>query len=321
MDTPIVTICTVAYNHAPFIRQCMDGVLMQKTSFPIEFLIHDDASPDGTADIIREYEARYPDIIKAICQTENQFSKGAQIWSKYLFSAARGKYIAMCDGDDYWTDPLKLQKQVNFLETHPDYAICGGKYNTLFMGQDKIYGYERKGIEKYPEGRTVSFNDFFDSYLFFTLTICFRREYISDIYKYKTCIDDTVYCVTMDKGKGFFFPDYFAMYRLHPGGVNAGKSRRERLQFSVDFQKEMLPDFGSKSKSLRKMYIRDVIDLRFIDLAESKHFIRDYFKIMRFAFSGKLDTFLYSLKQFLEKTGRYMSARVKKFFRKFPTKK
>jgi len=315
MDTPLVSVCTITYNHAPFIRQCMDGVLMQKTSFPIEHLIHDDASPDGTGDIVREYEARYPDIIKAIYQTENQFSKGTPMLSKYLFPKARGKYIALCDGDDYWTDPLKLQKQVDFLEAHPDYAMCGGKYQTLFMDQDKIYGYIRKGIDKYPNGRTVTFNDFFDSYLFFTLTVCFRKEYISNIYKYKICIDDTVYCTVMDNGKAFLFPDYFAMYRLHPGGVNAGKSRRERLKFSVDFHKEMLPDYGKNSKSLRKRYIRDVIDLHFIDLSESKHFFRDYMKIVRFSFSGKLDTLSYSLMQLLEKTCRYASQRVKKILR------
>ena len=314
MDTPLVSICTVAYNHAPFIRQCMDGVLMQKTSFSFEHLMHDDASTDETAEIIREYEARYPDIIKAIYQTENQFSKGVQIWSKYMFPNARGKYIAMCDGDDYWTDPLKLQKQVDFLETHPDYAMCGGKYHTLIMGQDKINEYERKGIEKYPNGRTVTFNDFFDSYLFFTLTVCFRREYISNIDKYKTCIDDTVYCMVMNHGKGFLFPEYFAMYRLHPGGVNAQKTRRERLLFSEHFHKEMLPDFGNKSKSLRKRYIRDTIDLRFVELAESKRFICDYLKIMQFAFSGRLDTLPYSLMKFLEKTGRFTSVRVKRFF-------
>jgi glycosyltransferase involved in cell wall biosynthesis len=288
---------------------------MQKTSFPFEFLIHDDASPDGTADIIREYEARFPDIIKVIYQTENQFSKGVQIWAEHLFPHARGKYIALCDGDDYWTDPLKLQKQVDFLEANPDYAICGGKYRTIIMGQDEISEYERKGIEKYPQGITVSLNDFFDNYLFFTLTVCFRKEYINNLSKYPVCIDDTVYCVVLDKGKGFLFPDYFAMYRLHPGGVNAGKTRRQWLQFSVDFHKQMLPDFGDKSKSLRKRNIRDTIELRFCDLAESKHFFKDYLKIVRFAFSGKKEIF-YSLTQLLEKTGRYASARVKKFLKK-----
>ena len=312
MDTPFVSICTVAYQHASFIRECMDGVLMQKTTFPFELIIHDDASTDGTADIIREYEARHPDIIKAVYQSENQFSKGVPIWSKYCISRAQGKYIAMCDGDDYWTDPFKLQKQVDFLETHPDYAICGGKYRTKIIGQDETLGYIRKGKDRYPKGKTVNFDNFFDTYLFFTLTICFRREYINNIYRHKICIDDTVYCEVLAKGKGYLFPDYFAMYRLHPGGVNASKTYRQRLQFSVDFHEQMLPDFGNQSRSLRKRYIRDMIDLRFYDLAESKHVFKDYLKIVQFAFSGKLEFFPYSMFHLLEKTGRYTSSRIKK---------
>jgi glycosyltransferase involved in cell wall biosynthesis len=90
---------------------------MQKTSFDVEILIHDDASLDNTVDIIKLYQQKYPDIIKPIYQTENQYSKGQRgISLKYNFPRAKGKYIAMCEGDDYWTDPLKLQKQVDFLE-------------------------------------------------------------------------------------------------------------------------------------------------------------------------------------------------------------
>lgn len=118
-----LSICCLAYNHAKFIRQALDGFLMQKTNFPFEVLIHDDASTDGTADIIREYEAKYPDIIKPIYQTENQYSKGVDV-SFINFLRIQGEYVALCEGDDYWTDPLKLQKQVDFLDNHPDCSMC-----------------------------------------------------------------------------------------------------------------------------------------------------------------------------------------------------
>lgn len=88
--------------------------MQQKTNFPIEVLIHDDASTDGTQDIIREYEKKYPNIVKPIYQKENQYSKGVKVSLVYNYSRARGKYIALCEGDDYWTDPYKLQKQVDF---------------------------------------------------------------------------------------------------------------------------------------------------------------------------------------------------------------
>lgn len=121
---PLVSICCTAYNHEPYIRQCLDGLLMQQCDFDFEVLVHDDASTDATAAIIREYEARYPDRIHAVYQTENQFSKGVQISQEFQYPHARGRYLAICEGDDYWTDPLKLQRQVDFLETHPDYGMC-----------------------------------------------------------------------------------------------------------------------------------------------------------------------------------------------------
>lgn len=125
MRTPLVSICCVSYNHARFIRKCLDGFLMQQTDFSIEILIHDDCSTDGTTEIIREYEAKYPELIFPLYEEENQYQQGkaAEI-DLYNYRRARGKYIAYCEGDDYWTDPLKLQKQVDFMEAHPEYSVC-----------------------------------------------------------------------------------------------------------------------------------------------------------------------------------------------------
>ncbi len=120
----IVSICCATYNHQKYIRDAIESFLMQKTTFPFEILIHDDASTDGTADIIREYEVKYPDIIKPIYQTENQYSRGINPYLAFVYPRAQGKYIALCEGDDYWIDPLKLQKQVDFLEVNPDCSLC-----------------------------------------------------------------------------------------------------------------------------------------------------------------------------------------------------
>lgn len=121
---PIVSICCTAYNHVDYIKDAIEGFLMQKTDFPIEIIIHDDASTDGTTDIINEYEAKFPDLINPIYQKENQWSKGIKPSPTYVWPKAKGKYIALCEGDDYWTDPLKLQKQVDFLEANPDCIAC-----------------------------------------------------------------------------------------------------------------------------------------------------------------------------------------------------
>ena len=127
---PVVSVCVITYNHGKYIRQCLDGILMQEVTFPYEILIHDDASPDNTAEIIREYEIKYPEIIKPIYQTVNQYSQGIDV-GKYNFERAVGKYIALCEGDDYWTDPKKLQMQVDFLEKHPKYVETGHNVNVI----------------------------------------------------------------------------------------------------------------------------------------------------------------------------------------------
>lgn len=120
----MVTVRCITFDHAPYIRQCLEGFVMQKTKFHFEVVVHDDASTDGTADIVREYAEKYPDIIIPIIEEENQYSKGNRSISRILLPYMKGKYVAYCEGDDYWTDPFKLQKQVDFLEKHPDYVFC-----------------------------------------------------------------------------------------------------------------------------------------------------------------------------------------------------
>lgn len=121
---PLVSIICDSYNHEHFLHDSIGGFLKQNVKFEYEILIHDDASTDKSQVIIREYTDRYPERIFPIFQVENQYSKGVGIWNTYQFSRVRGKYVALCEGDDYWIDSNKLQKQVDFLETHPDYSMC-----------------------------------------------------------------------------------------------------------------------------------------------------------------------------------------------------
>ncbi len=138
MERPTVTVACAAYNHAAYIADAIDGLLIQKTEFPVEIIIYDDASTDGTADIIRAYAEKYPDRITAILQSENQWSKGKTLLD-FLFSKANGEYIAICEGDDYWTDPLKLQKQVQAMKEHPELDVCASC--TALESDGKIIGY------------------------------------------------------------------------------------------------------------------------------------------------------------------------------------
>lgn len=138
-NLPLVSISCITYNHASYIKECIDGFLMQKTNFNFEVLIHDDHSTDGTEEIIKEYAIQYPDIIKPLFEKENQYSLGKPIGSAvWNLPRARGEYIAICEGDDYWTDPYKLQKQVDFLESHPDYGMCYTKVKRFVPKNNKF---------------------------------------------------------------------------------------------------------------------------------------------------------------------------------------
>lgn len=139
MDREIqVSVYCLAYNHAKYIRKTLDGFVNQKTSFRFKVYIHDDASTDETADIIREYEARYPDIIDAVYQRENQYSKKVSIVKTYLLPKFQGKYLAVCEGDDYWCDENKLQKQFDLMEQNPDLVFCMHRVGIISEAGDDL---------------------------------------------------------------------------------------------------------------------------------------------------------------------------------------
>lgn len=174
---PLVSINCLAYNHEQFIEDALEGFLIQRTDFPFEILIHDDASTDRTADIIRGYEAKYPNLIKPIYQVDNQYSQGITISATYQCPRARGKYIAICEGDDYWTDQLKLQRQVYFLEANPDFGMTYSKVRRFIQKKNKYdydFGGNKETFEELLLGNTIP-----------TLTTCFRvdlwQKYNQDI--------------------------------------------------------------------------------------------------------------------------------------------
>ena len=135
----MVSVCVLSYNHEKYLRDCLEGIVMQRTTFSIEAWVHDDASTDSSQEIIKEYQQRYPEIIKPILQTENQYSKKkGSILAMHLYPKCTGKYVALCEGDDYWTDPYKLQKQVDFLEAHTDYSICFSRVKCLYVNTGQL---------------------------------------------------------------------------------------------------------------------------------------------------------------------------------------
>jgi glycosyltransferase involved in cell wall biosynthesis len=236
----MVSVVCTAYNHEAFIRSALDGFVMQKTNFPFEVLIHDDASTDGTADIIREYAEQYPEIIRPILQTENQYSKKIPITNEIILPKARGKYVAFCEGDDFWTDETKLQKQVDFLEKNPDYVACA--HNSVFhfcSGKE-----EDKLTVVYQEERDMTFQDAISGmeYCYQSSALVVRRACLlppPDFYEIAVGfgIGDVPRAIWFTiQGKVRFFPWVMSTYR-YMSSATAWSAANFNLERIVRYQK------------------------------------------------------------------------------------
>lgn len=185
-DVKVSIICN-AYNHEKYIRKCLEGLVMQKTGFAFEILVHDDASIDGTAGIIREFEEKYPELVKPVYQTENQYSKSASSVASFQYPRVKGKYIAICEGDDYWTDPLKLQKQYDALEERLDIDMCATKAKKVVANTEKFLGF----VEPKNETCVISLNDVIKGggNYFATCSLFVRKEILLNPYPFKEKIN------------------------------------------------------------------------------------------------------------------------------------
>ncbi len=184
LNKPLVSICCLSYNHEKYIAQALESFLMQKTNFPFEILVHDDASPDKSQSIIKEYESKYPHIIKPIYQSENQKSRLKYGMNPHFnFPRAKGKFIAMCEGDDYWIDPLKLQKQVDFLENNPNCNLCvtNGK---IYHQDSNTYSFFTVPKKQINRDNKVSLKYIFSKrgVVFPTASYLFRKNIIDEVF-------------------------------------------------------------------------------------------------------------------------------------------
>lgn len=178
----IVSVRCLVYNQKRYIKQCLDGIVMQKTSFPYEAIIHDDASTDGTAEIIKEYACKYPNIIKPILEKENQYSKHDGSIRKIMNQACKGKYIAYCEGDDYWTDPHKLQKQVDIMESDKDVMMVYTGFETVNKEGQVIYRFDYDyNMKQSMSGFVLPF--FLYRNVAMTVSCMFRKEVFLCNYK------------------------------------------------------------------------------------------------------------------------------------------
>ena len=243
MDDILVSIRCITYNHAPYIRQCLDGFVMQKTNFRFEAIVHDDASTDGTADIIREYAEKYPEIIKPILETENQYSKHNGTIGRILDAAMSptSKYVAMCEGDDYWTDPYKLQKQVDFLEGPPEYILVHSNCDILYQKTGTIV---KNANKDYLNSSSLNvFEDILENrYVIRTGSVLIRKDYFSKANKNNSFIVNTSHFKMGDTplwlelsrlGKFYYFIESMLVYRLRWGSACRPVNLAEYYRFQI----------------------------------------------------------------------------------------
>lgn len=249
MDIKVSVVCT-AYNHEHYLEKTLNGFISQKTDFPFEVLVHDDASTDHTADIIRKYAKQYPDIIKPIYQTENQYSKRVAITAKLLIPQARGEYFAFCEGDDYWTDPNKLQKQADYMDQHPECTLC--IHNAICVADDghKIKDYIVTDTERdIPTEEVIMGGGPFCA----TASIFTRTELVRNYpayYFFKPC-DFAIQIYLASCGVTHCFTDSMSAYRVQAKGswterfLNAGTEVRTNIAMK---NVKMLEDFDHETK-------------------------------------------------------------------------
>jgi glycosyltransferase involved in cell wall biosynthesis len=224
MEKTVVSICCQTYNHVNYIEQCLEGFLMQKTDFKFEILLRDDASTDGTTDIVKKYVNKYPEIIKPLIYKENQFQKGISPFKDNV-KRAIGKYIAICEGDDYWTDTLKLQKQVDLMEKYQEASMC-----VALNEQHYVNGEIRK--DKSFNGKNFPLVYFADlSQYFHTSTYLIQKsllDILMDKYVHLFLGDTSLRYLLIVKGPFVVLNDFVSVYRINGQGVWTSLSEEKK---------------------------------------------------------------------------------------------
>ena len=231
-DIPLVSVRCATYNHELYISQALDSFLMQKTNFPFEIIVHDDVSTDKTAEIIHEYEEKYPQIIKPIYESENQYSKHDGSLGRIITAACKGKYVAFCEGDDYWIDENKLQLQFDELEKNPDCSICFCKVQQINKNNiplKKTIPFQNEKVNKIINLKDFSYVQFYLGHWLFQTSSFFVRNDLLQIYSFKrpTCFslfpygDMPLQLFMLLQGNGLYIDKIMSCYRVLSGGYNS----------------------------------------------------------------------------------------------------
>lgn len=216
----VMALC-LTYNHEKYLEDALKGFVMQQTDFRFVAVVIDDASTDKTADVLRQYEKQYPDIIKAVYLTENHYSQKKPKLPYYKQWQDEAKYIAICEGDDYWTNPMKLQKQVDFLEKHTDYSMCFHAANVSIEGVDP----SQKGAKcELIEEREYNSTELFEQWIVPTASILYRRDIVCSFQishsEWLTRGDIALVLQCSHTGRVWGMSERMSVYRMQPNSVS-----------------------------------------------------------------------------------------------------
>ena len=250
LNTPLVAIHCLVYNHEPYLRDCFEGFVMQQTNFSFVAIVHDDASTDNSAAIIREYEAKYPHIFKPIYETENQYSKKDGTIDRIMneaIDATGAKYVAMCEGDDYWTDPLKLQKQVDFMEANETFSMCF--HNVKVLDDNK----EFLNLYSHLEEKEYTAHEIYERWTIPTCSVMYRSSQLHYRRPKTTLFGDIV-----------LFLSLACANRIYCLNFEGGVYRRNENGVSVIFSKENYKILYHQYKEMEKLFpeVRDISNKR-----------------------------------------------------------
>lgn len=274
-DELMVTIRCLAYNHEPYIRQCLEGFVMQKTNFRFEAIVHDDASTDRTAVIIKEYAEKYPDIIKPIFETENQYSKRDGSIIRIMDEHTHGRYVALCEGDDCWIDPLKLQKQVDFLENHMDFSMCFHKAYVQNNSKNSLLNID---IYNHLEEREYTGSEILKKWSIPTASVLARKGVLRPLDGRFIYGDIVFFLSCAEVGRIFCLKDPMSVYRRNDKGVTRKKIHYKKYLNHYD---AILEHFGEKyANIISSLKVRSYV-LCFIGARKSKN---DAFEILKDVF-------------------------------------
>lgn len=222
---PLVTVICMAFNHEKYISSAIEGFLLQKTTFPFEIIIHDDCSTDNTANIIKQYENKYPHLLNCTYEPENLYSKKDRPLRRFAEKCrTRAKYEAICEGDDYWIDTNKLQRQIDYMEANDGciltftngqvYDVRGGQFSSLFKeGYFDIKEYEFAG-----KGQAITLSNFYRLKFPPTASHVYRNGVLAGIDEFiPECIAGDIRCrlYALTKGYAYYFPEETCVYRIN----------------------------------------------------------------------------------------------------------